>query len=432
MLKKRQVLYMLGVACLVLVLVAGGSYVGFSSHEGRGLMPVFLLHEAENETSSESGSTSDLTDANKGNDIISSAETASGVQDNENLNTIVVTLPTETTTAEPETTVPEPEPSVFDGLLLPNVRVYLNIRAEATTDSKVLGKLYVGDLATILEAGEEWSYITSGSVTGYVSNEYTVTGKAAEAYVIDEDLYTAKATVSGLRIRKEPSLDCEFYGSAYKGQTFAAISVENGWVKIKHSTVDSPDGIAYLAAEYVELSYDFGEAISIEEEQEQLRLAREAKEKAAREEEERIRKILEACVVVNVANREPVPLSDEDIYLLACLVYEEAGGEPYEGKLAVANVVINRLLAGYGDTLTEVIYAKNQFSTAKSGVLDKRLEKGPSSSCVQAAMEAAAGVNNIGDYCHFITTEKADYSVYTQYTIINKHCFYKRTWGKKS
>ena len=434
MLKKKQTLWMLGAACLIVLFIAGFSTIGFSGGDGGLKSPLFPMQSDEQETAPSDGNTEP--------DSSSSKETAEGHDDSgrthgqEPIGTVVIELPTETettteaeTTIEPETTTePEPVgPSIYDGYLFADVKLYLNVRKEPNIKSDIVGKLYVGDKATILEQGEEWTYITSGNVKGYVSNEYTVTSHAAEKYVIEEGLYVAKTTVSGLRIRAEANTECEYYGSAYKGQTFSAISEEDGWVKIKHSTASNPSGVAYLSAEYVELSYNFGEGITIEEEQEQIRLAKEAAEKAARE--AFIKKILANSQVINTANRAAFTFSDEDIYLLACLVYEEAGGEPYEGKLAVANVVLNRYLAGYGDTLTEIIYAKNQFSTAKSGVLDKRLEKGPSDSCVRAAKEAVAGVNNIGDYCHFITTEKANYSLYYQYTILHNHCFYKRVWN---
>ena len=43
--------------------------------------------------------------------------------------------------------------------------------------------------------------------------------------------------------------------------------------------------------------------------------------------------------------------SDEDVYILACLVYHEARGESFEGQVAVVEVVLNRMLRlfpGYG------------------------------------------------------------------------------------
>ena len=38
-----------------------------------------------------------------------------------------------------------------------------------------------------------------------------------------------------------------------------------------------------------------------------------------------------------------ISFEEGDRYLLANLIYCEAGGEPYDGQLAVASVVINRV-----------------------------------------------------------------------------------------
>ena len=101
-------------------------------------------------------------------------------------------------------------------------------------------------------------------------------------------------------------------------------------------------------------------------------------------------------------------------------------GEPYEGKLAVANVVLNRMKQGYGNSISEVIYARGQFSGANTGALASRLAKGPNDECVRAAQEALSGVNNIGDYIFFIALRKANYSSDSEYPSIGGHCFYKR------
>lgn len=61
--------------------------------------------------------------------------------------------------------------------------------------------------------------------------------------------------------------------------------------------------------------------------------------------------------------------SDEDVYILACLVYHEARGESFEGQVAVVEVVLNRMLSDYfPDTVEEVVFRKYgdvwQFSPA--------------------------------------------------------------------
>lgn len=59
-------------------------------------------------------------------------------------------------------------------------------------------------------------------------------------------------------------------------------------------------------------------------------------------------------------------LTDEEINLLARMVWVEAQGEPVEGQQAVAEVVLNRLAAdNFPDTLKGVIYAEDQFRSTQ-------------------------------------------------------------------
>lgn len=75
---------------------------------------------------------------------------------------------------------------------------------------------------------------------------------------------------------------------------------------------------------------------------------------------------------VETCSVEPViSCTEEEEALLVSLVIAEAKGEPYEGQVAVAQVVCDRVAAGYGDTITEVIYAENQFATPSTESHDK-------------------------------------------------------------
>ena len=100
-----------------------------------------------------------------------------------------------------------------------------------------------------------------------------------------------------------------------------------------------------------------------------------------------------------------VQFAEGDRYLLANLIYCEAGGEPYAGQLAVGAVVINRVLSGvYPDTVTGVIYQKRQFSPAGSGRLALALsENRATPACYKAADEAMAGQTNVGNCVYFRT-----------------------------
>ncbi len=97
--------------------------------------------------------------------------------------------------------------------------------------------------------------------------------------------------------------------------------------------------------------------------------------------------------------------AEGDRYLLANLIYCEAGGEPYEGQLAVGAVVVNRMLhSKFPDTLVGVIYQKRQFAPVASGRLELALAVNKATpSCYQAADEAMSGKTNVGT-CLFFRT----------------------------
>lgn len=102
---------------------------------------------------------------------------------------------------------------------------------------------------------------------------------------------------------------------------------------------------------------------------------------------------------------DEVTFAEGDRYLLANLIYCEAGGEPYEGQVAVGAVVINRVLSSvFPDTVTGVIYQNKQFSPVASGRLALALAQNRATeSCYRAADEAMSGYTNVGN-CVFFRT----------------------------
>ena len=95
------------------------------------------------------------------------------------------------------------------------------------------------------------------------------------------------------------------------------------------------------------------------------------------------------------SNAPYVPLEGE-AYLLAAIIQCEAEGEPYEGKLAVGSVIMNRVRSShFPNTITGVVYQKKQFSPVASGRLAYRLEAGVNAECVRAATDILNGTNTI-------------------------------------
>ncbi|AZK48956.1 cell wall hydrolase [Paenibacillus lentus] len=121
-------------------------------------------------------------------------------------------------------------------------------------------------------------------------------------------------------------------------------------------------------------------------------------------------------------------LTDEELHLLHKIVMAEAEGEPYEGKVAVANVVLNRLRsANYPDTIKEVIYQKSQFSPVQNGRMDRVT---PNEDSIRAVTEALHGRKEVSDDTYYFLS----LSLATDLTVahtksktkeIGNHTFYK-------
>lgn len=170
------------------------------------------------------------------------------------------------------------EESEYADLAIADVDHYVNVRSTPNTEGEILGKIYDGAVAHILEtAGEngDWFKVTSGSVEGYIKAEFFLYGDAA-ADVIDEYV-TRYATVTAdrLNVRKDPDLSAKRIGYIDNGEKVKVLENLGEWFKVEY--VDGEEG--YVAGEYVALSEEFTYAKSIEEEQEEQKKQRELEER---------------------------------------------------------------------------------------------------------------------------------------------------------
>ena len=295
---------------------------------------------------------------------------------------------------------PEVVESLYADIGISIANSYVNIRENPTTDSNIVGKLYKNAAAKILDSIDDWYYIESGSVKGYLKAEYLKTGIPDEELVRTYGILRISVKADGLNVRKEPLIESQKLTVIYQNECYPVIELLDEWVKI--NIVDD-NVIGYVTKEYVELLVDFEKAISKKEEEELIRLQEEEKERQRKiQEEERIKKETE------IKYRDKVDYTPEEFKLLACLVHAEAGNQSYEGKLAVANVVLNRMKSKkYPNTIEAVIYQPGQFSVAKSGSLDKQLKNYENYSSksqqltLKATKAALSGENNIGNRLYF-------------------------------
>lgn len=106
------------------------------------------------------------------------------------------------------------------------------------------------------------------------------------------------------------------------------------------------------------------------------------------------------------AGSTTIEITHKERELLEKLVHAEARGEPWDGKIAVANVVFNRVYSDlYPDTIEEVIFQPGQFPVAYKGTIDSIL---PDRETRLAVAEALAGKRVVGpDVLFFINEETA-------------------------
>lgn len=319
--------------------------------------------------------------------------------------------------------------SDFENKVISYCEDRINIYSEPDDTSEVVGCMYSRSQADILEKGEIWTKISSGDVVGYAKNTYLLFGEEADKVAPFIGDKTTVVDADELPVYASADAGSAVIATFYAGETISAYEEVGSWV-----LVECESGYGYVDGNGISSTYDLATAWTIDEEN--AYLAEQARIEAERREAERVaaaKAAMSQSTSIGRTTNAAMSASDSEVYLLACIVEWEAGWEPYEGKLAVANVVLNRVRSSRfkQNSITDVVYAPGQFT----GVLDANgnvserfaalLANGPShQESYTAAGEALAGVNNIGDYLFFISVKKANYARYSQYTVLNNHCFY--------
>lgn len=132
-----------------------------------------------------------------------------------------------------------------------------------------------------------------------------------------------------------------------------------------------------------------------------------------------------AVIIPSILENKADPFTEEDYKLLSKIVMVESGYESYEGQLAVANVILNRVNnSNFPDSIKDVIYAGKQFPPAHNGLLDKAK---PNATSLKAAKDALNGKNNVVGALYFFNPKYADsyFNSRTVVATIGNHRFVK-------
>ena len=320
--------------------------------------------------------------------------------------------------------------AMASGIGVIDAKDMLDIHAEANTASAVIGQVMEDGHVAILAKYNDWVQIQAGEIAGWVpaenlveteiSNEEAVaaneqviaerTGATAsedeffaEEEVQQDETAALQAEASEAAQNEIEEVQAAEEAARIEAEAQAKAAEEAARIEAEAQAKAAAEEAAQLEAEAQAKAAE--EAARLEAEaqakaaEEAARLEAEAQAKAAAEEAAR----LEAEAQQAALAAQTAAISAEELKLLANIIYCEAGSESYVGKVAVGNVIMNRVKsASQPNTITEVVYAKGQFSPVRNGSLQRALSSDKAdAACYQAAIEALAGAQPVGGKLFF-------------------------------
>lgn len=275
--------------------------------------------------------------------------------------------------------------AMASGIGVIDAKDMLDIHAEANTASAVVGQVMEDGHVAILAKYNDWVQIQAGEIAGWVPAENLV-----ETEISNEEAVAANEQVIAERTGATASEDEFFAEEEVQQDETAALQAEAS--KAAQNEIEE----VQTAEEAARIEAEAQAKAAVEE---AARLEAEAQAKAAAEEAAR----LEAEAQQAALAAQTAAISTEELKLLANIIYCEAGSESYVGKVAVGNVIMNRVKsASQPNTITEVVYAKGQFSPVRNGSLQRALSSDKAdAACYQAAIEALAGAQPVGGKLFF-------------------------------
>lgn len=172
----------------------------------------------------------------------------------------------------------EQEEGEYDNFAFTNTDTYVNIRSLPSTEGEIVGKIYKGSVAEIIETvGEnnDWYKIVSGNVSGYMKAEFFLRGSEAAEIMEEYIVRYAEVKADYLNVRKKPTAGSGRMGLVTVGEKLEIIEKEEDWLKIKYTEEE----IGYVSADYVTISEEFLYAKTLEELEEIERLKKIEQEK---------------------------------------------------------------------------------------------------------------------------------------------------------
>ena len=142
------------------------------------------------------------------------------------------------------------------------VETGVNIRSSADPNSQIVGFLYRGGAVRVLYKGDEWTEVQSGSVTGYMKNEFLVYGTEAKGLAEHYGSYGAKASWDDVKVFAGADGSSRIVDTASDGDVYRLVAKDGGWMTLQTGT----DSVAYVPAEDVSVVMVVNTAVPVGEE----------------------------------------------------------------------------------------------------------------------------------------------------------------------
>ena len=124
----------------------------------------------------------------------------------------------------------------------------VNIRSAASENSSVVGCLYYGGAAWVINKGNEWTEIYSGGITGFVKNEYLVYGEDARGLAAAYVTEGVTTTWDDVKLySKEDSSASSILTSLDSGSSYILTQDNGHWLEVQNGA----DSTAYVSSEDV-------------------------------------------------------------------------------------------------------------------------------------------------------------------------------------
>ncbi len=268
----------------------------------------------------------------------------------------------------------------------------LNLRAEASEEGNILKVLNTGDTGNVIGTDGDWTIVSSETSEGYVKSEYIIVGDEA-TQIAKQAAEEGKTLRDVIGVEEAPATEVQ----VAEVETTEAVTEE----------VQPVEDIKSL-----EVATATTEATTVQ-------VTTEATTQATTE--------VTTEATTEAATEAPAVAAADasDVYLIAAVCYAEAGNQSYDGQLAVASVIMNRVASGkWGSSVRDVIYAPNQFSTVYTSTFQNALSTGGSETSLAAAQAAVGGANNVPGLLSFRPTWYIDTSTLSNYVQIGDHVFF--------